>query len=257
MMSSMSTPLGLQSLVGLGLLALITCGCSPEPSGSDEADSSSDTGGEDSTDGDTGTSTATDTGTEDGSTCDEEALNACIESATENPCSLGCPEAVLSCTDADCQASCELAQHSAVAECHATHCPGEPDDVEVCEQGCWQELSTCIAEADCDLHQCQWDAGFCLPDCAGCTADVVLDYVYADSCELPLPELVHPVLHPYFSIEVGGQSYGVADEGTACDVELGATIEHPLQGDVLLLCPDVCDAFTDAGSLRVLVKGPC
>jgi hypothetical protein len=254
----MKSPLGLQSLLGLGLLALIAGACSPDPSGTDDVgDSGSDTTGADTTGDSVGEGTDT-TGTDTGSNCDDEALQACLESATETPCSVGCPEAVLSCVDASCLANCELAVGTAVAACRDAHCPGAPEEVEICEQACWQDYSTCVAASDCEVHQCQWDAGFCLPECTGCTAEVVLDFAFADSCELSLPELVHPVLLPYFSIDVGGQIFEVADEGTACDApELGGTIEHPLQGDVLVLCPSVCDAFTDAGSLRVLVEGPC
>lgn len=253
----MSTSLGLQSLIGLGVLALITCACSPDPSGTDEAaDSGSDTSSEGTSD--TNTSTLTDSGTDDGSPCDDEALATCLDAASEayTACAASCPEALLSCVEADCSASCELERASAESTCQATHCSEPP--VETCEQGCWLEFSSCLAAAECDVHECQWDAGSCLPDCVGCTIEVQLDFVFDGSCELALPELVHPVLLPYFSIELAGQTFDVADEGTPCDApELGGTVESPLQGDVLLLCPTACDAFTDAGSLRVVVDGPC
>jgi hypothetical protein len=256
-MPSMRSRLGLQSLV---VLALIAGACAEDPSGTDEADSGSDTSSDGSTGDETASETASDTGTDDGATCDQPALEACWTTADEAfmGCAAACPAALLSCVDAGCMATCESELVAANTSCQATHCPDAPDEVQICKQGCLQELSACLADAECDVHECQWDAGFCVPDCAGCTAEITLDYAYDGSCELPLPELVHPVLLPYFAIAVGDQSLEVADEGTPCDTaELGGTIEHPLQGDVLLLCPDACDAFTDAGALRVIVDGPC
>jgi hypothetical protein len=256
---SMSTTLGLRSLIGLGVLALITAACSPDPAGTDEAaDSGSDTGTESSS-GDDTTSTLTDSGTDD-SSCDADALQTCIDaaSATSTDCAGLCPATLLTCADADCSASCELERGSAESACQAAHCPGPPDETAMCEQGCWLEFSSCLAATDCDVHTCQWDAGFCLPECVGCTTQVELDFAFDGSCELALPELVHPVLLPYFSIEIAGSTFEVAEAGTPCDApELGGSVEHPLQGDVLQLCPTVCDDFTDAGSLRVIVLGPC
>jgi hypothetical protein len=258
MMPIMSTPLGLQSLVGLGLLALICSGCPTDPSSDDEA--GTDTIGEDTTEAGTSTDTIADTGTDESSNCDDEALDTCLgaAAAAHATCTSACPEAVLSCDDATCVYDCDFERYLAEGDCATTHCPDGDHQELLCKMGCVGEFGACIGPSDCDLHQCQWDAGFCLPDCSGCTANVTLDFTYADSCELPMPELVHPVLLPYFIIEVGGQSLDAADEGTPCDMaELGGTIEHPLEGDVLLLCPTVCDAFADAGSLRVRVVGPC
>jgi hypothetical protein len=246
------------------LVILVIGACAPEPPSADETGGVVlDTGSEVSSGAESGDDTFDDCSEDSGEwgmtsgeippEC-EEGLSACQQPVLQTylDCMAACPVTKLSCDEAACSADCELERNLAELACQDAHCTDSWDDDE-CTRECWLDYSSCIVPRDCNLHGCQWDLGPCLTSCLHCIIPVELDFAFSGNCELPLPEPLYPMYVPYTGIELGDQLLGVVDADTPCgDPQVGAT----LQDDVLLLCPAACDAFTQAGLLRVVISGP-
>jgi hypothetical protein len=248
--------------IASALVVAIIGACAPEPPAagetggvvldtSSEASSGAESGDESFDD------CSEDWGTETGERppeCDGEALGACEQPLIPAylECLTACPQTKLSCNDAACSASCELEYNIAELACQSAHCT-DSWETDECTRECWLDYSSCIAPPDCNLHGCQWDLAPCLTSCLLCIIPVELDFAFSGSCELPLPALLHPSDVPYTQIELADQTLFVVEPETPCgDPQVGATA----QDDMLLLCPAACDAFTQAGLLRVVVSGP-
>ncbi|HVI02760.1 MAG TPA: hypothetical protein VM869_28875, partial [Enhygromyxa sp.] len=210
---------------------------------------------ESSSDGEPSTSSDDESSTDDESeppTCDYPALHDCTDPAelAYLDCRASCPDALLACDDGACVSHCELSRSSAIHECQLDHCSAPQEDDE-CVLECWTEFSSCVAAPSCGLHACQWELGPCLTSCVQCIVPTELDFAYADSCQLLLPE--PPGSWQFPAVMHDGEELRIEDTEAECaEPQVGGIIE----GASISLCAATCEAFSLAGVIRVLMLGP-
>lgn len=185
--------------------------------------------------------------------CDESALSECATPAeiAYPDCLASCPDSLLACDDAACVTACELTYSSAALACQDQHCTATSQALE-CVAGCWTDFSSCVGSPNCDLHACQWELGPCLTGCYQCVSPIELDFAYAGSCELLLPEPPGPLQLPFMLLRVDGQpELRVEDPETGCDEPLVGGIITGLRDPSISLCPAACEAFSLAEVIRL------
>jgi hypothetical protein len=247
--------------LGATLLAWVG-GCGGNPGSTSDSESgvvttSTESGSEDSTSTDEST---TDESTNDESTtdepypeCDWTAVNDCIGPAEFDylDCVAACPSWLLDCDDGDCAASCGITLSAIKLACELQHCTVPREEPE-CVHECWTNFSSCLTPS-CDLHACQWELGPCVSHCVLCTVNTELDFAYANSCELLLPEPVDIFRADYLRLVLNEQDLDIEQMPSACDdPQVGGIV----MDDVVSLCPAACESFALAGVLRIRKGGP-